>query len=131
MHRRNAFQYRRYTDCEPKRSYLQPWMPWHRNRQGFRLPKGYDRTEEPCIPFHGRASDPSRAALPAAPKSFRTFDTEASGLIVLVRTYLNPYEDIAQIDMEKVLISVQRLREIQIEMKTLSQKIKNLESEFE
>ena len=72
-----------------------------------------------------------KGMLAEAKKSFRTFDTEASGLIVLVRTYLNPYEDIVQIDMEKVLISVQRLREIQIEMKTLSQKIKNLESEFE
>ena len=72
-----------------------------------------------------------KGMLAEAKKSFRTFDTEASGLIVLIRTYLNPYEDIAQIDMEKVLISVQRLREIQIEIKTLSQKIKNLESEFE
>ena len=72
-----------------------------------------------------------KGMLAEAKKSFRTFDTEASGLIVLIRTYLNPYEDIVQIDMEKVLISVQRLREIQIEMKTLSQKIKNLESEFE
>jgi len=64
-------------------------------------------------------------------KRFRNLDTEASGLIVLIRTYLNPYEDILNLDTEKILASVQRLNIIHSEMKTLSEKIKKLESELE
>lgn len=64
-------------------------------------------------------------------KRFRNLDTEASGLIVLIRTYLNPYENILNLDTEKVLASVQRLNLIHSEMKTLSEKIKKLESDLE
>lgn len=64
-------------------------------------------------------------------KRFRNLDTEASGLIVLIRTYLNPYENILNLDTEKVLASVQRLNLIHSEMKTLTEKIKKLESDLE
>lgn len=64
-------------------------------------------------------------------KRFRNLDTEASGLIVLIRTYLNPYEDILNLDTEKVLASVQRLNLIHSEIKTLTEKIKKLESDLE
>lgn len=64
-------------------------------------------------------------------KKFRTLDTEASGLVILIRSLLNPYQDIKNLDMEKVSVSVKRLTDITEEMKTLSEKIKKLESELE
>lgn len=72
-----------------------------------------------------------KGMLAEAKKRFRTLDTEASGLIILIRSLLNPYEEIKNLDMEKVSVSVKRLNEITQEMKTLSEKIKKLETEFE
>ena len=72
-----------------------------------------------------------KGMLAEAKKSFRTLDTEASGLIILIRALLNPYEDIKNLDMDKVFISVKRLRDISKEMQVLNEKIKNLESELE
>ena len=71
-----------------------------------------------------------KGMLAEAKKNYRTLDTEASGLIVLIRSYLNPYEEILKLDMDKVVVSVNRLNEVQAEMKTLSVKIKKLESEL-
>lgn len=72
-----------------------------------------------------------KGMLAEAKKNFRTLDTEASGLVILIRSLLNPYEDIKNLDMEKVSVSVKRLKEITEEMKLLSEKIKKLESELE
>ncbi len=72
-----------------------------------------------------------KGMLAEAKKSFRTLDTEASGLIILIRSLLNPYEEIENLDTEKALVSLKRLDEITKELKTLKTKIKNLESEFE
>ena len=72
-----------------------------------------------------------KGMLAEAKKSFRTYDTEASGLVILIRSLLNPYEDIAKLDVEKALASLKRLNDVQAEMKTLETKIKNLESELE
>lgn len=72
-----------------------------------------------------------KGMLAESKKKFRTMDTEASGLIILIRSLLNPYEEIKNIDMEKVSVSVDRLKDITLEMKTLSEKIKKLETEFE
>ena len=72
-----------------------------------------------------------KGMLAEAKKSFRTKDTEASGLVILIRSLLNPYEDISKLDVEKALISMQRLQEIQEDIKALDTKIKNLESELE
>ncbi len=72
-----------------------------------------------------------KGMLAEAKKSFRTLDTEASGLIILIRALLNPYEDIKNLDMDKVFVSVKRLRDISKEMQVLNEKIKNLESELE
>lgn len=72
-----------------------------------------------------------KGMLAESKKRFRTLDTEASGLVILIRSLLNPYEDIKNLDMEKVSVSVKRLNEITEELKTLSEKIKNLEAEFE
>lgn len=72
-----------------------------------------------------------KGMLAESKKRFRTLDTEASGLVILIRSLLNPYEEIKNLDMEKVSVSVKRLTEITEELKTLSEKIKNLEAEFE
>lgn len=72
-----------------------------------------------------------KGMLAEAKKCFRSLDTEASGLVILIRSLLNPYEDIKNLDMDKVSVSVKRLNEITKEMKTLNEKIKKLESEFD
>ena len=72
-----------------------------------------------------------KGMLAESKKNFRTLDTEASGLVILIRALLNPYEDIKNLDMDKVFVSVKRLKEITEEMQTLDVKIKKLESEFE
>ncbi|MCD8024184.1 MAG: hypothetical protein LUE64_01470 [Candidatus Gastranaerophilales bacterium] len=64
-------------------------------------------------------------------KRFRTLDTEASGLVILIRSLLNPYEEIENLDTDKALVSLSRLNEIAKELKTLKEKIKKLESELE
>ncbi len=64
-------------------------------------------------------------------KRFRILDTEASGLVILIRSLLNPYDEIKNLDMEKVSASVARLKEISKELKALIEKISKLESELE
>ena len=64
-------------------------------------------------------------------KKFRTLDTESSGLILIIRSLLNPYEDVLKLDMEKISVSVNRLCEVQNEMKETAEKIKKLEAEFD
>ena len=64
-------------------------------------------------------------------KKFRALDTECSGLVLLLRSLLNPYEEVLKLDTEKISVSVKRLANAQEEMKELSEKIKKLESELE
>ena len=71
-----------------------------------------------------------KGMLAESKKSYRSLDTEASGLVILIRSLLNPYDEISNLDTEKALVSLKRLNVVQTEMKTLSVKIKNLESEF-
>jgi len=72
-----------------------------------------------------------KGMLVEAKKSLRSLDTEASGLVILIRSLLNPYEDISKLDTEKALVSMKRLNEIQTELKSLEVKIKNLEAELD
>lgn len=72
-----------------------------------------------------------KGMLVEAKKNFRSLDTEASGIIILIRSLLNHYEAILNIDTEKALVSLKRLDSIVKEMKALDVKIKNLESELE
>lgn len=72
-----------------------------------------------------------KGMLAESKKRFRTLDTEASGLVILIRSLLNPYEDVKNLDMEKVSVSTKRLTNVVEELKTLAEKIKNLEDEFE
>ena len=82
----------------------------------------------------GQLMNPERLQLKGmlaeSKKNLRSLDTEASGLVILIRALLNPYEDIAKIDTEKALVSMKRLNEIQAEIKNLEVKIKNLEDEL-
>ena len=72
-----------------------------------------------------------KGMLAEAKKKYRSLDTEASGLVILIRSLLNPYEEIQKLDMDKVLVSVKRLKDITKEMQALNDKIKRLESELE
>lgn len=72
-----------------------------------------------------------KGMLAESKKRFRTLDTEASGLILIIRSLLNPYEDVTKIDTEKALVSIQRLNTIQKELKNLEVKIRNLEAELD
>ena len=72
-----------------------------------------------------------KGMLAEAKKRLCVLDTEASGLVILIRSLLNPYEDIKNLDTEKVSVSVKRLKEITKEIKSLNEKIKKLESELE
>ena len=72
-----------------------------------------------------------KGMLAEAKKKYRSLDTEASGLVILIRSLLNPYEELQKLDMDKVLVSVNRLKDITKEMQALNDKIKRLESELE
>ena len=72
-----------------------------------------------------------KGLLAESKKNFRSLDTEASGLIVLLRSYLNPYEETLKLDAEKIIITANRLNEVVTEMKALSAKIKKMEIELE
>ena len=72
-----------------------------------------------------------KGLLAESKKTYRALDTEASGLILLLRSLLNPYEAILLLDMEKILSITNRLNTVQTEMKNYSEKIKKLEAEFE
>ena len=72
-----------------------------------------------------------KGMLAESKKRFRTLDTEASGLILIIRSLLNPYEDVTKIDTEKALVSMQMLNTIQTELKNLEVKIRNLEAELD
>jgi len=65
-------------------------------------------------------------------KKFKNLDTEASGLLILIRSLLNPYEDdLTKLDTEKALVSLDRFNKIVLELKTLKQKIEKMESDID
>ena len=57
--------------------------------------------------------------------------TQASGYVLIIRSLLNPYEDVSKLDTEKALSSMKLLYNVQAELKEVSQKIKNLEAELD
>lgn len=60
-------------------------------------------------------------------KKFKTIDTEASGLIILIRSLLNPYEeDLTKLEIEKAQVSMNRLNSIVLEMRVLKSKIEKM-----
>lgn len=64
-------------------------------------------------------------------KQYRTLDTEASALIILLRSIISPFVPVTELDMEKIKVTIGRLDKITAELKTLQHKIERLESELE
>lgn len=63
-------------------------------------------------------------------KQYQTLDMESSGLVILIRALLNPYEETLKLETEKIIVAVERLHSIQNKMKALKEKIDKLEGEF-
>ena len=72
-----------------------------------------------------------KGMLAESKKRYREFDTQASGSVLIIRSLLNPYEDISKLDTEKALSSMKLLNDVKAEIVEVSQKIKNLEAELE
>ncbi len=73
-----------------------------------------------------------KGQLAEAKSKYKKLDIEASGLIILVRSLLNPFEeDTTKQETEKALISLTRLNDIVQELKILKKKIAYLEAYFE
>jgi len=65
-------------------------------------------------------------------RKYKTLDTEASGLIILIRSALSPYkEDMTKLEIDKVKTYIDRLNLIILDLKELKSKIEKLEREFE
>ncbi len=73
-----------------------------------------------------------KGELAEAKRRFSDYDIEAKGLIVQIRTQLNPYEeDITKLNTKQALISLKRLDQIRFEMTKLKAKIEQIEENFE
>ena len=72
-----------------------------------------------------------KGMLADAKKQFRLKDTEASGLIILLRSLLKPYIPVTEIETEKVIVQVDRLHKIISEMKEKQIQINQMESDLE
>jgi len=65
-------------------------------------------------------------------KQYKSLDTEASGLIILIRSFLNPYEEnITKLEIEKTVHSMARLNSIVLQMQALKSKIQRMEEDLE
>jgi hypothetical protein len=65
-------------------------------------------------------------------KQFKSLDTEASGHIILIRSFLNPYEeDLTKLEITKASQSMTRLHSIVLEMQTIKSKIQRMEEDLE
>jgi len=70
--------------------------------------------------------------LAEARKQYKSLDTEASGLIILIRSFLNPYEeDVTKLEIEKAVHSMARLNSIILQMQALKSKIQRMEEDLE
>lgn len=62
---------------------------------------------------------------------YKRLDTEAAGLVILIRSLLNPFEDnTLKLEVEKASAAFNRLQEVIGEMQTLNTKIEKLEAYF-
>lgn len=72
-----------------------------------------------------------KGQLAEAKSKYKYLDTEAAGLILLIRSLLNPFEDdTTKLDIEKALVQFQRLQTIVLELRILKDKIQKLEKYF-
>lgn len=72
-----------------------------------------------------------KGQLAEARKKFKELDTESSGLIILIRSLLNPYEDdVCKLETEKVVTATARLNSLISQMRIIKSKIEKLEAHF-
>lgn len=65
-------------------------------------------------------------------QKFKELDIKVSGLILVVRNYLNPYEDdVTELETEKAFQSMGELNQTVQEMKELKVKIHKMERDLE
>ena len=72
-----------------------------------------------------------KGMLAESKKQLGELRTQASGYVLIIRSLLNPYEDVLKLDTEKALSSMKLLYDVQAELKEVSQKVKNLEAELD
>ena len=73
-----------------------------------------------------------KGQLAEAKKKFKEMDTEASGLIILIRSLLNPYEEeVCKLEIDKAGTAMTRLNWIINQMRILKNKIEKLEAHFD
>ena len=72
-----------------------------------------------------------KGQLAEAKSKYKKLDVEASGLIILVRSLLNPFEeDTTKQETEKALVSLTRLNNIVQELRTLKKKISDFKEKI-
>jgi hypothetical protein len=72
-----------------------------------------------------------KGQLAEAKSKYKRLDVEAAGLVLLIRSLLNPYEDdTTKLETEKAIVSLTRLNEIVEELRKLKKKIEELEDYF-
>jgi len=72
-----------------------------------------------------------KGMLAESKKQLGELRTQASGYVLIIRSLLNPYEDISKLDTDKALSSMKLLNNVKAEIVEVSQKIKNLEAELD
>lgn len=72
-----------------------------------------------------------KGLLAESKQKLKKLDTDSSGLIILIRTYISPYEDdLTTLEIDKALQAIERLKANIDEMKELKTKIKHLEEDL-
>lgn len=72
-----------------------------------------------------------KGQLSEAKSKYKRLDTEVAGLVILIRSLLNPFEeDTLKLEVEKASVAFNRLQEVFGEMQTLNTKIQKLEDYF-
>ena len=72
-----------------------------------------------------------KGMLAESKKQLGELRAQASGYVLIIRSLLNPYEDVSKLDTEKALSSMKLLNDVKAEIVEVSQKIKNLEAELD
>lgn len=73
-----------------------------------------------------------KGLLSESKQKLKKLDVDSSGLIILIRTYIFPYEDdVTSLEIEKALQAMERLHANIQEMNELKQKIKHLEADLD
>ena len=73
-----------------------------------------------------------KGQLAEAKSNYKHLDTEAAGLIILIRSLLNPFEEnTLKLEVDKAAVAFNRLQDLFSELQALDSKIKKLEDYFD